>query len=134
MTQKVGLYQYKNSKSGFVPTRSHVGTKTEPEIQKEILKEIQKTTRFPQSAVVRLKWTEKQIKVTRQNVCPHDVHVGKERWYQETLLIDMLKTGSCCARDEVASDKVGEENQMHTVIDQRRRIQHATVKHETTLQ
>ena len=110
------------------------GTKTEPEIQKEILKEIQKTTRFPQSAVVRVKWTEKQIKVTRQNVCPHDVHVGKERWYQETLLIDMLKTGSCCARDEVASDKVGEENQMHTVIDQRRRLQHATVKHETKFQ
>ncbi len=40
------------SGSVFVPRRSKVnsaGTKTETEIQKEILKEIKKTTRFPQS-------------------------------------------------------------------------------------
>ncbi len=50
------LYQHvtvlvQKLKSGFVPARDRSGTKTETEIQKEILKEIQKTTRFLQSAV-----------------------------------------------------------------------------------
>jgi hypothetical protein len=37
---------YKNRKSWFVQARDRAGTKREPEIQKEILTAMQKTTRF----------------------------------------------------------------------------------------
>jgi hypothetical protein len=35
---------------------------------------------------------------------------------------------------KIVSDKVEESNQMHTVIDQRRRLQYANDKHQTKLQ